>query len=79
MESTTYIQCTISSITHVHPSSELKIYEIGWVILYSIQSFFKALYLTVFLQSVPCNGSTNVEDTLIYFVSKFIVEYAFLL
>ena len=26
-----------------------------------------------------CNGSTNVEDTLIYFVSKFIVEYAFLL
>ena len=26
-----------------------------------------------------CNGSTNVEDTLIYFVSKFIVDYAFLL
>ena len=26
-----------------------------------------------------CNGSTNVEDTLIYFVTKFIVEYAFLL
>ena len=26
-----------------------------------------------------CNGSSNVEDTLIYFVSKFIVDYAFLL
>ena len=26
-----------------------------------------------------CNGSTNVEDTLIYFVFKFIVDYAFLL
>ena len=26
-----------------------------------------------------CNGSTNVEDTLIYFVSKCIVDYAFLL
>ena len=26
-----------------------------------------------------CNGSTNVEDTLIYFVSKFIVDYASLL
>ena len=25
-----------------------------------------------------CNGSTNVEDTLIYFVPKFIVDYAFL-
>ena len=24
-------------------------------------------------------GSTNVEDTIIYFVSKFIVDYAFLL
>ena len=24
-----------------------------------------------------CNGSTNGEDTLIYFVSKFIVDYAF--
>ena len=55
MESTTYIQCTISSITHVHPSSELKDHEIGWGILDSIQSFFKALYLTVFLQSVPRN------------------------
>ena len=28
---------------------------------------------------MQCNGSTNVEDTLIYFVSKFIVDYAFLL
>ena len=27
----------------------------------------------------PCNGSTNVEDTLIYFVFNFIVEYAILL
>ena len=27
----------------------------------------------------PCIGSTNVEDTLIYFVSKVIVDYAFLL
>ena len=26
-----------------------------------------------------CNGSSNVEDTLIYFVSKFIVDYAFFL
>ena len=26
-----------------------------------------------------CNGSTNVADTLIYFASKFIVDYAFLL
>ena len=26
-----------------------------------------------------CNGSSNVEDTLIYFVSKFIVDNAFLL
>ena len=55
MEFTTYIQCTISSITHVHPSSELKVHEIGRGILYSIQSFFKALYLTVFLQFVPRN------------------------
>ena len=35
--------------------------------------------LVVFIPLVPCNGSTNVEDTLIYFVSKFIVDYAFLL
>ena len=55
MESATYIQCTISSITHVHPSSKLKVHEIGWGIFFSIQSFFKALYLTVFLQSVPRN------------------------
>ena len=55
MESTTYIQCTISSITHVHPSSELKVHEIGWGILYSIQLFLQAFYLTVFLQSVPRN------------------------
>ena len=26
-----------------------------------------------------CNGSTNVEDTLIYFVFNFIVDYAILL
>ena len=26
-----------------------------------------------------CNGSTNVKDTLIYFVFKFIVDYSFLL
>ena len=26
-----------------------------------------------------CNGSTNVQDTLPYFVSNFIVDYAFLL
>ena len=31
------------------------------------------------LPVLACNGSTNVEDTLIYFVSKFIVDYAFLL
>ena len=26
-----------------------------------------------------CNGSTNVEDTLIYFVPQFIIDYAFFL
>ena len=55
MESTTYIQCTISSITHIHPSSELKVHEMGRGILFSIHSFFHSLYLTIFLQTVPRN------------------------
>ena len=34
---------------------------------------------TAAIQMGDCNGSKNVEDTLIYFVSKFIVDYVFLI